>query len=41
MNENNLSINHLIRISDNGKILDYQEGLFDQFDNDLDELLGL
>lgn len=41
MNENNLSVNHLIRISDNGKILDYQEGLFDQFDNDLDELLGL
>lgn len=40
-NENNLSENHLIRISDEGKILDYQSGLFDQFDNDLDELLGL
>jgi predicted ATPase len=41
MNENNLSENHLIRISENGKILDYQAGLFDQFDNDLDELLSL
>ncbi len=41
MDENNLSKNHLIRLSEKGKILDYQEGLFDQFDNDLDELLGL
>ncbi|MEO2126846.1 MAG: DUF3696 domain-containing protein [Christiangramia sp.] len=40
MDENNLSHNHLINISENGKILDYQKGLFDQFDNDLDELLG-
>ena len=41
MNERNLSENHLIRLNDKGKILDYQEGMFDQFDNDLDELLGL
>jgi predicted ATPase len=41
MNENNLSENHLIRLSEKGKILDYQEGLFDQFDNDLDILLNL
>jgi predicted ATPase len=41
MNEDNLSENILIRISDDGKTLDYQSGLFDQFDNDLDELLDL
>jgi predicted ATPase len=41
INEENLSVNNLIKLSDRGKILDYQEGLFDQFDNDIDELLGL
>jgi len=30
-----------IQFSDTGRILNYTEGLFDQFDNDLDELLGL
>ena len=35
----NLSQNHLIGLSEDGKILDYKEGLFDQFDNDLDILL--
>tara|TARA_B100001146_G_C16184187_1_gene435992 strand:- start:1167 stop:2195 length:1029 start_codon:yes stop_codon:yes gene_type:complete len=37
--EMNLSQNHLIGLSEDGKILDYKEGLFDQFDNDLDILL--
>lgn len=41
MNEDNLSENHLIEISEKGKIMNYHEGLFDQFDNDLDVLLGL
>lgn len=41
MDDNNLSKNHLIELSEKGKILNYQKGLFDQFDNDLDVLLGL
>jgi len=41
LNNENVSINTEIRFSDNGRILNYKEGLFDQFDNDLDELLGL
>lgn len=36
---NNISKNHHINISEMGKIMDYEEGLFDQFDNDLDELI--
>jgi len=30
-----------IDFNNNGKVLNHQEGLFDQFDDDLDELLGL
>lgn len=30
-----------IQIDENGKVLNYEEGLFDQFDKDLDILLGL
>ena len=41
LNEENISIPTEIQFSDNGRILNYKEGLFDQFDNDLDELLGL
>ena len=41
LNDENVSINTEIQFSDNGRILNYKEGLFDQFDNDLDELLGL
>ncbi len=38
--KDDVSVNHLINLSEKGKILDYQEGLFDQFDNDLNVLLG-
>jgi predicted ATPase len=41
LNDENVSINTEIQFSDNGKILNYKKGLFDQFNNDLDELLGL
>jgi predicted ATPase len=41
LDEENISYNTEIQFSDNGRILNYKEGLFDQFDNDLDELLGL
>ncbi|MBE0392843.1 DUF3696 domain-containing protein [Flavobacterium sp. PL002] len=41
MDNENLSQNHLIELSEKGKIMNYQKGLFDQFDNDLDILLGL
>jgi predicted ATPase len=37
----NTSIDTEIRISDNGRVLNHKKGLFDQFDDDLDELLGL
>ncbi|MBW1616756.1 MAG: DUF3696 domain-containing protein, partial [Deltaproteobacteria bacterium] len=36
-----LSRNMEIEISDTGGIITYKKGLFDQFDDDLDELLGL
>jgi predicted ATPase len=39
--DNRTSDSKEIKFSDNGRILNYTEGLFDQFDNDLDELLGL
>ena len=41
LGDKNISTNKEIKFTDNGRILDYTEGLFDQFDNDLDELLGL
>jgi predicted ATPase len=41
LNEENISISTEIQFSDNGRILNDKKGLFDQFDNDLDELLGL
>jgi predicted ATPase len=41
LNEENISVNTEIQFSDNGRVLNYKAGLFDQFDNDLDELLGL
>jgi predicted ATPase len=40
LNEESRSIDTEIQFSDNGKILKYKKGLFDQFDYDLDELLG-
>ncbi|QPH38751.1 AAA family ATPase [Pedobacter endophyticus] len=41
MNQNNLSDNINVNLNSRGKILDVRDDLFDQFDNDLDELLGL
>ena len=41
LNDENVTVNTEIQFSDSGRILNYREGLFDQFDNDLDELLGL
>jgi predicted ATPase len=41
LSNKNVSVNTEIKFADNGRILNYTEGLFDQFDNDLDELLGL
>ena len=41
LDENKTTVSTEIDFSDNGRILKYKEGLFDQFDNDLDELLGL
>jgi predicted ATPase len=37
----NTTIGTEIQVSDNGRILNHKKGLFDQFDDDLDELLGL
>ena len=41
LDEKNVSINTEIQFSDKGRILNPQKGFFDQFDDDLDELLGL
>jgi predicted ATPase len=41
LNEDNISENTEIQLSEKGRILNYKKGLFDQFDEDLDELLGL
>ncbi len=41
INEQNLSNNIHVQLNGNGRILNVRENLFDQFDNDLDELLNL
>ena len=41
LNENNISASTEINLSDKGRVLNYKKGLFDQFDEDLDELLDL
>jgi predicted ATPase len=41
LNKENATESTEIQFSDNGRVLNYKEGLFDQFDNDLDELIGL
>jgi predicted ATPase len=41
LDNTNTSVNTEIQFSDNGRILNHKKGLFDQFDDDLDELLGL
>ena len=37
----NVSINNEINFSEKGRILNPKKGFFDQFDDDLDALLGL
>ena len=41
LNEDNVSQGTEIQLSENGRLLNYKSGLFDQFDKDLDTLLGL
>jgi predicted ATPase len=41
LDKKNVSMNTEIQISEKGRILNYKKGLFDQFDEDLDTLLGL
>lgn len=41
LDQKNISVNTEIQISEKGQILNYKKGFFDQFDDDLDELLGL
>lgn len=41
LDEKNVSVNTEILISEKGQIQSYKKGFFDQFDDDLDELLGL
>ncbi len=41
LDENLLTKNTKIELSDNGRVIKHINGLFDQFDNDLDELLRL
>ncbi len=41
LDKNNVSQNTEIEFSDNGRVLNFKKGLFDQFDEDLDSLLGL
>lgn len=40
-NENHFSKPVMIKVDENGVIKNHKKGLFDQFDDDLDELLGL
>jgi len=41
LDEKNTSTVTAIQLSDKGRVLNYKKGLFDQFDDDLDVLLGL
>jgi len=41
LDESNSSSATEINLSDKGRVLNYKKGLFDQFDDDLDALLGL
>ncbi|MDR1974659.1 MAG: DUF3696 domain-containing protein [Bacteroidales bacterium] len=41
LNDKSATVSTQIQISNEGRIVKHIEGLFDQFDNDLDELLGL
>jgi len=41
LNEDNISENTEIQLSEKGRVLNYKKGLFDQFDEDLDALLEI
>ena len=41
LDENSLSKNTLIAINEHGRVMTHAKGLFDQFDDDLDQILGL
>ena len=41
LDDKNVSVNSEIQVSEKGQIKNYKKGFFDQFDDDLDELLGL
>jgi predicted ATPase len=41
LDENSLSKNTLIDINEHGRVMTHAKGLFDQFDDDLDQILGL
>jgi predicted ATPase len=41
LDDENVSVNTEIQFSDSGRVLNYKKGLFDQFDEDLNVLLGL
>ncbi|MDR3188015.1 MAG: DUF3696 domain-containing protein [Prevotellaceae bacterium] len=41
LDNTNTSVSTEIQFSDTGRVLNHRKGLFDQFDDDLDELLGL
>lgn len=41
LDESGLSHNHVVELNDNGRVINVKDNLFDQFDNDLDELLNL
>ncbi len=41
LDENALSKNTAIALNEHGRVMTHQKGLFDQFNNDLDQILGL
>jgi predicted ATPase len=41
LDDTNTSVGTEVNLSDKGRVLNYKKGLFDQFDDDLDALLGL
>jgi len=41
LDENSLSKNTVVTLSEHGRVMAHPKGLFDQFDDDLDQILGL
>ena len=41
LDENALSKNTAIALNEHGRVMTHPKGLFDQFDDDLDQILGL